>query len=717
MQQSVPIRFYLCPAPSWDETIDPCDAPLYDWLASITPQPLSWKPQPVEKARIEGAVATAQAQAVASCEASKLAQVSSPSTGVSISVGTQLNASSGSAGEDDAGLRAAVGIDFAPVDPHVCGPIAYHILHRVDVVGSNYYPENTVISALGTPPAKTGTGHFADCVVFTDVLQTFDWTQAIATIFTSGNWRIESAKVFDHYGSWVLVDNPAPSAELQARGDAFDLASMSINLPGFPSFAPTGPRWLVVHRYSHESGLSFFFTQWITPMNTASLTWGDASGVNWGKSFSGEFSWITFTPDPLGDFFDPDGVWHHETAVIDYAMSGVGVEVTYQGDLCEQAVTTIAEAGVSPATATPLAAAALFQEDITLRTIGQYKAAYRITSIVTVPGVGLYITARVINPFNFAACIVARMPFGAGSKYGTQNLSNVTILIVRSLSANSESGDIRYLQPLYNLNTSATIDWKISDITFDAMHGGGFVEHGLACATGTHADGIYWQGGAPSLASSSSAMDATTDGQKMSMAAFFNPAGARFWSIADSSTHPGSQVVFSPALQAAPNHTSADGGGAGYIRYKIRVRAINSSYVPTGTMTYIGFGAGAIYEDFRSTDFASRYGSTVTVSAGIALDKTGDQNSVYFTAWSGGDQNELTSYHRAEVNALVASRFASGYYGSVFHPTNFDLIGLEYTYTHPFNLAVSLQHAVGSENWIYGFKVAESDASTLKVKL
>lgn len=635
---AVPIRFYDCPVPSFEDTISKCDKPLYDWLVSIDPPLPDWTPQHLEEIRIFAAVQQARVDAQAACEASKFAPQPVPQTGVSVSVSTKLAAGPAGDGETQEGLRASVNVGFSP--PVGCGSIPYQIIHSVKAIGGSYHPENTVFETSAVPPAKNGTGNFANTIVFDLVNADTAWRNHIHKVFTGGTWRIKSARVFAHYSEWELAGDPEPGAELAARSEAFDANRLRFELPDFPDlYGASGPRWLVVHRYSHQqSGRWFYLADWKTALNSQNVTWPEAV---FGRGHASEVTHDDFVAPDDGDpaFFDPDGTWLHQSGVIDFAMTLIQVQTMYASQLCAETFRSINPLGaIDPRTASFLSPQAYYEETVEVRTIKQYKACYRITAIEAIDGLGLHITARLINPFGFAACIVARMPLGSGAQYGAIALSNYTIVLVRNLPANSESGDVDFVLPIANMAAHpATIDYKMSDVVYDGQNGGGIVEHGFACASGAYADGEY----ITTITWDASALPAAA-GHIAEAWAFINDDGNRFWSHLAEHSGAATDVVFSFTLtDTLPSLGAAANGQAFLATLRITGEWWNGSSwsLPQQQDRLIGF---------NGAEARARYGTFLDIYLPAGRREYG---ALFFDSWPGGNDAECA---QALLDKMVA---------------------------------------------------------------
>jgi len=641
---AVPIRFYECPVPSFEDTISKCDKPLYDWLVSIDPPLPYWTPQRLEEIRIFAAVQQARVDAQAACEASKFASHPAPQTGVSVSVSTKLPAAPASGGKTQEGLRAQVNVDFST--PIGCGSIPYQVIHSVKAIGGSYHPENTVFETSALPPAKNGTGNFANTIVFDLVNADTAWRNHIHQVFTGGTWRIRSPRVFAQYSEWELAGDPEPGAELVARSEAFDASRLRFEYPDFPGlYGASGPRWLVVHRYSHQqSGRWFYLSEWKTVLNSQNVTWPDAV---FGRAHASETTHDDFVAPDDGDpaFFDPDGTWLHQSGVIDFAMTNIAVQTLYASQLCTETARSINPLGaIDPRTAAFLSPQAYFEETVEVRTIRQYKACYRVTGIDIVDSVGIRLRVKLINDFNFSACIVARMPFGDLSKCNGYAAGGVTIVLARNLAANSESNEIAFIVPLREL-TTGNVSYKLSDVMYDALNGGGFSQHGFACAHGTYSDRLT----ITSITSDASALQATST-TKAQAWGYYNPAGARFWSNLGSSDIAGTAEVFN----FTPARTSVAGCKQLAIDIQITASVSNNNLdwtrctyknvVPYGYKWYVDGVESLNPISLQLTKYGAwlRYGWVITAAAGSARD-AGAQTTA-FIDWSNGSPAELAAY-------------------------------------------------------------------------
>lgn len=669
---AVTVHFYDCDTPTHQELIESghisrCEVTLLDWLDSLTVALDAWRPQSRLRVQITEQVAAAQADAIDQCLASRYAPEPTPTTGVAVRVASHLrDGGAGSAANAGAsGMKALLPLRLSALNANgsggrgnatACPPIAFHILHWPVAVGGNTYLQNTVMTAQGTAPTKTGSGELADTAVFSAADQTLPWSQVIHTLFTGGSFRISSSRVFNHWVSWDLIRQPAPAAELEARGIAFDPARMIIDLPGFPQLGPLGPRWLVVHRYSHSpSGRSFWFAQTITPQGATGASWPVTA--DFGRGYSGSFTWSSFEAPDDGAYFDPAGTWTRESGVVDFAMTGVAIDVRYDGELCEQATRTIGAINLLTAGNAPFVAeAAVVREIVEVRTIKAYKAAYRLLSIEPVRGIGILVRVTLINDLEFAATIVARMPLGRASLSGGVAMSGVTITIVRSLAARTESSEITYIHPLSPIE-SGVVRVGVADVMAD-LAGAMPPVPGFACAPGAIADGIYTQ-----IASTAGALTVTTDEQVAELWGVYSPAGQRFWiSTLGAGGPPGEDVVTYSPLPAdpmpfAPLNLAVSGTVAG----EIDTGTSGMSISVTRTTQNINAGsnpAGQVVEQINAT---------VTLMAnGVAAGTQSGTVQYIWTTTGIGVVFVLSNYYGSYGGAGNPNMFNTGVYDSQY---------------------------------------------------
>ncbi len=675
---SVPIRFYECPFRSFEETIDPCEAALYNWLVSISPPRPAWTPQPAMQVEIAADVNQRIIDDQAACVASRYASQGSPRSGVTVSVGTQLAAGAGAVGEAESGMRASVSVGIEPPAPPAgCPAIEYHILNKIAGVGSNRYPENTKISTTATAPAMNGVGPFAGSIVQPASLQEYKWYETLHDYFTAGAWKIESSKAFSHYAAWALIDTPTPGSGLLARMTPLDLVRQNIELIDFPQMGAGGPRWRVVHRYTHQqSGRHWSYSEWITPLNSQNANWPTANGGGtWGRGYAGEFLWGAFSAIEAddGNFFDPEGTWIHQSGVIDFAADAIYGQVTYAGDLCEEFVTTFTESSIpDPYTCAFLSPLAVFEEAVAVKTIKQFKAAYRVTGIEGVDGVGVLIRVKLINDFPFAACVIARMPFGSGSAYyaagTTWPLSNFTVVVSRNLPAKSESPEISFVLPLRHISLG-TIDYTMSDVSYDAQNGDGIVQHGFACADMAYTDRLTIE----SITSDASAIVAANDGQRAHAWGFYNPAGDRFWSQGALIGQSAGAVVFSFTPTAA---AGVYGGMSIVVQVESWVSSDNVNW--TGCLhqyvSWLGYyewvatglpNINAVSIGLSRYGARQRYGEIITAAPGGV--RSNDISS-FCVDWNNGNSSELTAHLEAAFTAQVKGWIEDAIKGDTGYP-------------------------------------------------
>jgi len=611
--QSVAVRFYTCEAPTLNDMIaaglvSPCDKQLLDWLDSLTAFTESWRPQVVQRTQLAQSVLEARAEAVAQCEASRFATQTEPQSGVSIQVASRLMTHPGgsSTRQGESTMRAVIPIPFgrnasagsntsggtgtasggqtgtggtANGTPETtCPPVPYYILNRASV-GCNAYPENTRLQTTEAAPTHHGTGEFAGAFVFDAAAQPLPWATVIYKAFTGGSWRIQNNQIFNHYVIWTPIQNPPPTPALAERGETFDVTRMSLELPGFPLPSALGPRWQVVHRYTHQdSGRYFWFTDWITPVTNTAASW--LITPNAGRGYDGSFNWHSFAAPDEGLFFDPEGTWVHESGVIGFAMNLTQVDVRYEGVLCERASTTISEPQfLNLYTAPFLSDQAVFRETVVLKTIKQYKAAFRLEGIQAVFGVGILVRVRVINDFDFDACIAAIIPLGSLGLTGTYRRADA--IVIRNLSRKTQSGLVEFLLPLNTLD-GGRHDFTMADFTQGVAASKNLV--GIALTKNVYADGVYFDTYLTSF------LLATNDGQQAECWGFYDPTGQRIWhQPSGSSSVPGTQPIFE--FDADPGSTLGSDYNTG-LTVTIRIRGqrkiatpgVTRSQFPTGNV-------------------------------------------------------------------------------------------------------------------------------------
>jgi len=603
------VHFYDCDLPTRDQlvasgSLSRCETTLLAWLERLTVANESWRPQAEQRGQLATQVVAAQVAALAQCLASRFAPLPTPASGLVIQVASHVDGVRGGSETTPADdrLRSLVGLRFsAPSTQGTgsdgCPPIPFEILHRPVVVGGHTFLQNTVLTTAATPPAKTGSGAYADSFVFAAEDQATPWTAVLHKAFLSGTWRINSSKVFNHFVVWDLIQDPPPGAELAARAEAFDLARLTIDLPGFPMLSSLGPRWRVLHRYTHQtSGWCFWFSEWLTPVNTVSASWPTTNPF--GRGYNGTFRWTTFTAPDDGAPLDPAGTWIHETGVIDFAMSSVPVEVRYAGALCEQVLHTVSARGIGdPYVASFVADSAVVRDTVEVQTLKAHKAAFRWVELRPIAGIGVFVRLRVVNDFAFAACMVVALPLGSEAvRVGGHRADPV---IVRNLGPKSQSDLVEFLLPLATLS-GGRVAYSIQRFANGVASGRGFV--GLALPSGHMNDGVYLN-----VATLGAALTLTTDGQRAEAWGFYDTADRRYWhQPSGASSVPLAQEVFafSPDPGVILGSAYATGLNITVIirgEKKVAVPGITRSQFPTGNY-YVMSGPG-----YTGRNYSPRY--------------------------------------------------------------------------------------------------------------
>ena len=465
MQSTANIKLFACLWPDYYGTMNACDRELYQWIEQIP-----WNGRPGylnnELSRIAYATYLQQYQQWASCEASRYASQPAPETGLHLALSSKLagnGISRQASASTPSGKAARLSVAFAPgagtpptpppctpgSDPSTWTKIPYYMLHKLDKVGINYFPYNTLVEFPTNSQGSywNGTGPWEGSKVF------IVWSLNNLTMWNFQNFfnmtaRVHSPKVFDHWVSFKTISNPTPPANLLLRCEPFDLASLQVqtSVP-YNWNAPEGQRgqgWQIYIEYTHvESGQSWVVERWLE----TSEGWNPVSLGGYGAD---QTFWDSMPAD-VGASTEADGTWYHRVCVYDFKRLPTPISVLYNNVLLDSgtsAITPLVTIGYVPGAA----GIASCDETVTVHTVGATKASFRIVGIQPVPGVGVLITIKVVNELHFAACIVT--PFLSGLSNRQDWYTNVldfncpTIWVVRNLQAHSESAPISILMPV-----------------------------------------------------------------------------------------------------------------------------------------------------------------------------------------------------------------------------------------------------------------------------
>lgn len=495
VQSKAVVPVFACTWPDYYATMNSCDRDLYRWIERI---PASQRSGAIttEYERIAAATAQQQAQQYAACEASRHASQAEPGTGLKLSVSSRLAGGQLTPGQGaSSGLGTRLTLHFAPGSPSPsCPALRYELLHDIDRLGINYYPQNTEIRFTdnGQGQQGNGVGPWAGTRVFM-VWTLNQWPLSSLQTLLRMQADIRSPKVFDHWVTLRTWRNPTPPAELLDRVEPFDPNALAIDttIPAVDWNAPEGRRghgWHVYVEYTHiESGASWVFERWLE----YDWNWHPVSRGGYGSEIA-LADWIPWDATATGE---PDGTWYHRICVMAFHRPPTPVGVTYHGQPVGSGISSIVpllSTGYTPG-ATP--GIASIDETVAIHTVGASKASFRIVALEPVPGVGVLITIRVINELHFAACIVTPFLSGLANRYdGSTNDYDFycpVIWVVRNLPAHAESGPISLLMPVDFVNHG---DYDV----LDRHWRNSVATEGYAAAYGTFNDGLYGGGnGAP----------------------------------------------------------------------------------------------------------------------------------------------------------------------------------------------------------------------------
>lgn len=488
-QASAVARFYVCPWPDFYAVMNACDREVYQWIEQIP-----WNSRPGylngELQRIANAAYQQQYQQWSSCESGRYAGQTQPEPGLRLTVASRL-AGGGIKHDDSAssGIAARLTVPFAPGSapppPTPCPSIPFHFLHKVDKMGINYYPQNTVVEFSGQPTSYwNGIGPWEGAKVMI-AWSLNDWSLWNVLNFFRMEARVRSPKVFDHWVSFKAISNPAPPASLVARSEPFNLGSLQVqtSVP-YNWNAPEGQRgqgWHMFVEYTHvESGQSWVMEQWLeTPYGWNPVGLG---------GYSADQTFYHYLPGDLTVAGEADGTWVHRVCVYDFKRMPTAVSVLYNGVQVESGVSSITPLMTTPYVPGVSPGIASVDETVTVYTVGATKASFRILGVEPVPGFGVRFTIKVVNELHFAACIVTPFLSGIGDRTSWQD--NVMhfymppVWVVRNLGAHSESDPISILVPM---NIVEPGDWPLRDLHWRLF----IAQEAYAAPLNQFADGIY----------------------------------------------------------------------------------------------------------------------------------------------------------------------------------------------------------------------------------
>lgn len=498
LQASAALPFYVCQWPDFFATMNACDRDLYQWIEKF---PANNRPGYLlgEMQRISNTVSQQQYQQWSSCESGRYASTPEPEPGLRIAVASRLSGRPLTQGDaSNSGVATRLSVAFAPgtaPPPPPCSPgsdpstwprLSYHYLHKIDKLGINYYPQNTLIQFTNNIPDPywNGTGPWEGSKVM------IAWSLNNWSLFNVQNFfhmeaRITSTKVFDHWASFKTIDNPAPPASLMVRSEAFNLGALQIqtSVP-YNWNAPEGQRgqgWHIFVEYTHvDSGQSWVLERWHE-------TYAGWNPVGLG-GYSADHSFWDYIPSELGVYGDADGSWFHRVCVYDFKRLPTQVSVLYNSVSMETGYSSITPLMTTPYVPGVSTGIAVCDETVSIRTVGATKASFRILNVEAVPGFGIRLTLKVVNELHFAACIVTPSLTGIGDR--TSWYDNVmhfympAIWVVRNLPANTESDPISILVPM---NIVEAGDWPLRDLHWRLF----VAQEAYPAPLNQMADGIY----------------------------------------------------------------------------------------------------------------------------------------------------------------------------------------------------------------------------------
>jgi hypothetical protein len=673
-QASTSIKFFACVLPDFYATMNACDRYLYRWLEQIpeTARPVYLSN---ELARIAQATTDQQNQQLDNCLASRYASPANPTPGLQLAVASRLaggglSRASSFASASSASKIAKLSLSFAAgagtppppapctlgADPATATKIPYPFLHKLDKVGINYFPYNTMVAfpnAGGGSSYASGIGPWAGSKVF--MVYSLN-NQTMGSVQGSFNLiaHLQSNKVFEHWVRFKPFNTPPPPASLLQRCEPFNPAALQIetSVPYNPEAVEglRGQGWQVYVEYTHEeSGESWVVGRWFE----TNEGW---SPVSLGGYAADQTFWDYF-PDDLATSPLQEGTWYHRVCVNDFKRIPTALRILYNNLEMDQGYSSITPMVTMPYLPGVTQGIASCDETVTLRTVGASKASFRIVDIQTVAGVGVLCKLKVVNELHIAACIVTPFLSGLSNRLNwstnQQDFYCPTVWVVRNLAAHSESAPLSVLLPVGMINPG-TYD------LLDRHWRNSVAVEGYAAPSDQFADGVYGSSsGAGNIGSWPPPAYQVSSTPKLEafLLAGYRADGQKIWhSPWDSSANP-NRVVLTLALQKAPGAeipVTYDPRFAGnttpsytdQVPFRCYIAWSAEYKISNNPETWeVRSGIEVLSLDLPTA--LSRYGRrlTLTVAEGRP------QWSAYygkwvtvFNRWPGGEENELEAY-------------------------------------------------------------------------
>lgn len=667
------IKIFACVWPDFYRTMNTCDRELYQWIEQIP-----WVSRPVylnnEQSRIAYATYLQQYQQWASCEASRYASQPAPETGLHLAVSSRLSGNGlNRQAAAPQGKATRLSVMFSPgsaAPPATCPKIPYYLLNRIDKLGINYYPYNTLVEFPSnyTGVSSNGVGPWEGSKVFIAWSLNNLSLSNVQSAFRSVA-RVHSQKVFDHWVSFKAINTPSPPPNLLTCCEPFDLASLQVQVDmPYNWNAPEGMRgqgWQIYSELTHiESGETWVSENWLETIEG----WNPV-GIG---GYAADQLFYSSLPIDTGITGEPDGTWYHRVCVNDFKRLPAPIRVLYNGVLLESgtsAITPLVTMAYAPGVTQGIASC---DETVTVHTVGATKASFRIVGVQPVPGVGVLITIKVVNELHFAACIVT--PFLSGLSNRQDWMTNnydfycPVIWVVRNLPAHSESAPLSILMPV-NIKNPGNYD------LLDRHWRNNIAIEGYAAPTGQFPDGIYGGYGTGPASNIGSwgppAYKACTSPDLDAfLLAGYREDGTKIWHSPWDSTADLDRFLFSIPLENAPGAEVAvvydprfGGNTPSYfdqVPFLCFVEWTAEYKISNNPETW-EFRTGRESLSLDLSSAISRYGRTLTlnVSEGRPLWSAYYQKwCTVFNSWPGGDENELETYL---VNQYLQPRFSANY--------------------------------------------------------
>lgn len=394
---AVPVSFYVCRRPTFDEALNDCDRPLLAWIESV-PSGERHLPMMLERGRIVTETHVARDSAVAQCEAGRYASRSEDDgePQVRVAIASRLDGQRGRSSASPArrAPSAQVTVPFAPAS---CPPVPFEVLHRISGLGVNHHPGSIEGEWRGTEsPAPNGIGALeGEYIIYSGdnfVTAILAWMKPAASFRSRENQPLFSA--------WATYEQrPDAPAELLARCEDYEPNRMQINLT--TGLGTLRYRIDLINLTTGVTHSTSVLSRWISSSEFGEGGGGLVLHADLPYSVSSSAFPALTAPE------DSDGEWLVRVGLVGVNVPGGTVQVMYGGQLWADGVWQHLPAVVTPQPSYAAVAEGYFGM---VRRIPRVAVGGRLIDIVPVPGVGFIVRLELINPAPVPACVVAELP-------------------------------------------------------------------------------------------------------------------------------------------------------------------------------------------------------------------------------------------------------------------------------------------------------------------